>query len=123
MRSLLLLIALAAGCEETWGVSHADSARRATGGDPTKGKRAIQKYGCGTCHMIEGIAGAHTTVAPPLNGLSGRATLAGKLPNSPTNLVRWIRHPQKIVPGNIMPDMDVTEEDARDIAAFLYTLD
>jgi cytochrome c2 len=34
----------------------------------------------------------------------------------------WLRHPQQIVQGNIMPDMGMTAPDARDIAAYLYTL-
>ena len=44
------------------------------------------------------------------------------LRNTPANLVRWIREPQAVVPGNAMPDMGVSEADARDIAAYLYTL-
>jgi cytochrome c1 len=44
------------------------------------------------------------------------------LRNTPPNLVRWIREPQAVVPGNAMPNMGVSEVDARDIAAYLYTL-
>jgi cytochrome c2 len=40
----------------------------------------------------------------------------------PDNLVKWLRQPQNVVPGNAMPDMGVTPQDARDIAAYLYTL-
>jgi cytochrome c1 len=48
--------------------------------------------------------------------------LAGNLPNTPENLVRWIRQPQTIKPGNVMPDLGIGVRDARDIAAYLYTL-
>jgi cytochrome c1 len=68
------------------------------------------------------VGGPQGQVGPPLTGLSGRVYLAGALPNTPENLVRWIRHPQEIRRPNVMPEMGVTEEDGRDIAAYLYTL-
>ena len=36
--------------------------------------------------------------------------------------MRWIKHPQQIDPKNVMPDMGVNDQDARDITAYLYTL-
>ena len=54
--------------------------------------------------------------------LGRRIYIAGVLRNTPDNLTRWIRDPQKIVPGNAMPDMGITEPEARDLAAFLQTL-
>jgi cytochrome c len=59
-------------------------------------------------------------VGPPLNGLSNRIYIAGRLPNTPRNLIRWIRYPQQIYPGNVMPDLGISNHDARDIAAYLY---
>jgi cytochrome c1 len=44
------------------------------------------------------------------------------LPNSADNLVRWIQHPRTIEPKTAMPDLGVSNQDARDIAAYLYTL-
>ena len=57
-----------------------------------------------------------------LTSIGVRMYLAGALPNTPENLVRWIRQPQEIRRPNVMPDMGVTEGDGRDIAAYLYTL-
>jgi cytochrome c2 len=117
MRSVLLAIVLA-GC-----ANHAaDQARALTGGDPDRGQDAIARYGCGGCHDIPGVPGADGKVAPPLDGIASRTILAGSLPNTIDNLERWIQHPQEIVPGNVMPDMGVTDADARDIAALLETL-
>jgi len=93
-----------------------------SGGDPHRGQAAIRKYGCSTCHTIPGIGGPQGLVGPPLTSLGARMYLAGALPNTPENLVRWIRHPQDIRRPNVMPDMGVTEQDGRDIAAYLYTL-
>jgi len=92
-----------------------------TGGDPDTGKNKIQAYGCWTCHTIPGVPGANAVVGPPLDKIAGRAYVAGR-PNSPANLIEWIRAPQTARRGTPMPDMGVTEADARDIAAYLYTL-
>jgi len=93
------------------------------GGDAKAGRAAIQVYGCGSCHTIPGIPGANATVGPPLNDFAYRHYIAGRLPNTAGNLVRWIMLPQEIEPGTIMPNLGVTERDALDIAAYLATLD
>jgi cytochrome c len=93
-----------------------------TGGDPRRGPDVIRKYGCEACHSIPGVAGARGQVGPPLDNIGSRSHLAGGLPNTPENLMRWIRHPQEIQPGTAMPELGVTERDGRDIAAYLYTL-
>lgn len=93
-----------------------------TGGVPRRGRVILRKYGCHACHTIPGVEGARGTVGPPLDRLGSRPYLAGRLPNTPENLLRWIRDPQGIEPGTAMPNMHVTEQDGRDIAAYLYTL-
>lgn len=117
---IVIAICLAAAC------GGQDAVRREavalTGGDPDRGVAAIGRYGCGSCHDIPGIRSARGTVGPPLGRIAVRSYLAGRLPNTPSNLVRWIQHPQHVEPGTIMPEMGVTDTDARDIAAFLYTL-
>lgn len=98
------------------------TAEAITGGRADAGKEAIGRYGCGACHRIEGVDGARGQVGPTLDAFAARATIAGRLPNQPDHLIRWIRFPQQVAPGNAMPDLDVSERDARDIAAYLYTL-
>jgi cytochrome c1 len=93
-----------------------------TGGNPRNGPAAIGRYGCGGCHTIPGVRSAVSTVGPPLTQIALRGYLAGRLPNSPDNMVRWIQHPQHVEKGTAMPEMGVTDADARDITAFLYTL-
>jgi cytochrome c1 len=61
-------------------------------------------------------------VGPPLKGIASRLMLGGVLPNSEENMVRWIRFPQEVTPLTAMPDLGVTERDARDMAAYLATL-
>jgi cytochrome c oxidase assembly factor CtaG/cytochrome c2 len=119
---LLLAVALAAGgCKRSTALS-AGAAFQITGGNPSKGALAIRHYGCAACHTIPGIPGARANVGPQLAGISGRPYIAGVLTNTPTNLIRWIHHPQQIDPLTAMPDVGLTEPDARDIASYLYTL-
>jgi cytochrome c len=94
----------------------------ATGGNPEHGRQLIQSYGCGACHMVPGIRGARGLVGPPLFYFGQRTMIAGQLPNSPGNLARWIQHPRTVEPKTAMPDLGLTEDQAYDIAAYLYTL-
>ena len=91
-------------------------------GDVTAGRRATANYLCATCHHIPGIVGGDP-VGPPLDGIGSRKFIGGVILNTPENMVRWIQNPQQFDPLSAMPNMNISEEDARDIAAYLYTLD
>ncbi|MDB5777809.1 MAG: cytochrome c class [Polaromonas sp.] len=100
----------------------ASGTQGATGGDIERGRQALYQYACSACHTIPGITGASPNVGPPLRGLAGRSLIAGRLANTPDNLVHWLRHPKAVKPQSAMPDMGVTEAHARDMAAYLGTL-
>jgi len=91
-------------------------------GDAERGRTLLQQYGCGACHSIPGIRCAIGTIGPPLDRLGRRVYVAGVLVNSPAELERWIREPDVVKPGTAMPNAHVTEQDARDIVAYLYGL-
>lgn len=91
-------------------------------GDAENGKLLLRQFGCGACHEIPGVAAAKGRVGPPLAGIAGRVYIAGVLPNTPANLAAFIRSPQMADPRTAMPDLGVTEEHARDMAAYLGTL-
>ncbi len=93
-----------------------------TGGSTRRGAEAISRYGCGTCHTIPGVPGATALVGPNLQQVASRVYLAGVLTNTPDNMVRWIQRPRDVDPLTAMPNLGVTDEDARDIASYLYTL-
>lgn len=120
---LLCSLLLFAGCvnrvnaNRAWAVPD-----RVPTGDPQRGEEAIVRYGCGACHEIAGVPGAQGQVGPPLTSIRQRAFVAGMVPNTPDGLALWIREPQSIVPGNAMPNLDVSEADAQDIVAYLYAL-
>lgn len=96
---------------------------RVPGGDSERGPELMRHYGCHSCHTVEGVPGARGLVGPSLTGIAERIYIAGILPNTSENLIRWIMDPQEVQPGNVMPDTGVGEEDARHIAAYLYTLE
>ena len=93
-----------------------------TGGDASHGMKVIESYGCGSCHTIPGIQGARGLVGPPLFFMGRRTMIAGEIPNIPENMVRWIKSPQSVEPGTAMPTLGLTDQEARDAAAYLYTL-
>lgn len=92
------------------------------GGNPHAGKEAIVAFGCGACHTIPGVAGAQGMVGPPLAQFARRAYIAGEVPNTQRSLIQWIMTPQSIEPGTAMPNLGVSQAQARDVAAYLYTL-
>lgn len=115
----LALVILVSACND-----HRDAewAAEMTGGAPLRGKEAIRSYGCMSCHSIPGVAGANRLVGPPLDGIASRSYIAGVLSNTPDHMIEWLRNPPGIDSKTAMPNMHVTERDARDIAAYLYTL-
>jgi mono/diheme cytochrome c family protein len=99
-----------------------DQYRSGAAGEAERGRVVLQQYACTTCHMIPGVVGANVPVGPPLASIGTRSFIAGMLPNNADNMVRWLRAPQATHRGSAMPDLGVTERDAMDIAAYLYTL-
>lgn len=110
---------LLAGCR---GGRYTPAAEVVPGGNPRVGAQLIEGYRCGACHTIPGIQGADGLVGPPLMFFARRTYIGGELPNTPPNLIRWIRDPSAIEPGTAMPTLGLSEQQARDVAAYLYTL-
>ena len=79
-------------------------------------------YQCAACHAIPGVSGPAGTLGPPLRAFGRRSYLAGHVPNTPQALQQWLQRPPSLVPGTAMPDLGVTPEDARDMAAYLLAL-
>lgn len=91
-----------------------------TGGDPARAPALFRRYGCVGCHTIPGIAGADGKVGGPLGGLRERVFIAGVANNTPRNLVHWIVDPRHFSPRTAMPATGISEDEARDLAAYLY---
>jgi cytochrome c len=117
---LVLVTPLLSGCPDR----RADDlvVFRVAGGDARQGPEIMRRYGCIDCHTIPGVRGANTFVGPPLTAWAHRVYIAGLVPNTPENLVTWIQHPQRIHPQTAMPAMGLATDEARHVAAYLYTL-
>jgi cytochrome c len=114
MASVALMLS---GCSN----STAAAASVVAGGSPMRGMSAISAYGCGSCHTVRGISSAHGLVGPPLTGIRDRMYIAGMLANSPANLEHWIKDPKSVNPNTAMPKLGLSDRDAADIAAYLYS--
>lgn len=88
-----------------------------------RGRQLLAQYQCGTCHAIPGVPAARGAVGPPLQAFGRRSYIAGHLPNGPDLLMQWIVAPKALVPRTTMPSMGVSADDARDMAAYLLTLE
>ena len=91
-------------------------------GDPAAGEVIVVRQACGYCHTIPGIPNSNGQVGPTLARFASRRLVAGLLANKPAELVHWLRAPQDVLKGNAMPNMGLGEQQARDVAAYLYTL-
>ncbi|GAA1146046.1 c-type cytochrome [Nesterenkonia lutea] len=120
-RTAAMILALAGTAVlSACGTAEEAEPRPVPGGDPEAGRAAILEYGCASCHVIDDVDSVASSFGPDLTDFGEELYIAGQLPNRPEELIRWIQTPQEIQPGTAMPNMGVTEQDARDIAAFLY---
>lgn len=117
-----VLAVLVGGCDAEARAERYVPVAAVPGGNPERGVELVGEYGCNTCHTIPGVRNARGRVGPPLEGIANRVYLAGTLFNTPENMMRWIRDPQEVQPGNAMPDLGLSSAEAWDITAFLYTL-
>jgi len=118
---------LIAGSAATFGYRqmHERTARKAallTGGNPKRGPALIRQFGCGACHKVAGVPGAIGRVGPRLSAISLQGRIAGAQSNTPDHLIQWIVDPKALKADTTMPQTGISEQDARDIAAYLLSL-
>jgi cytochrome c2 len=92
------------------------------GGRADAGREVAVQFRCGSCHTISKLHGADGVFGPPLDGVGRRTYVAGQIPNAPDNLTKWVLNPPAMKPGTAMPVLGLSEQQARDVAAYLYTL-
>ena len=110
---MTLALAACSGAGET-------RTRAVPSGDPARGLEIMREAGCGACHDIPGLDWPKGRVGPPLSGLGDRALIGSGLPNRPETLIPYLMNAPAVDPGSAMPPMPITEEEARDVAAWLY---
>lgn len=115
MKRILTILLLLAACKRP-------EAAAPVAGDAHRGKQLIEQYGCNSCHIVPGVEGANGMVGPSLDHVASRQIIASKLVNSQPNMTAYIQNPQMTNPDNVMPNLGVKPDEARDIVAYLYTL-
>ena len=119
--SISLFVALCAGlaaCKQPPGSRYGPDRETAE-----RGLEAIERVGCAACHEIPGIDWPEGRTGPSLVGFDDIGLIAGALPNTPENLAAFVRNAPAAKPGSAMPAMPLSEEEARDVAEYLYGLD
>jgi cytochrome c oxidase subunit 2 len=94
-------------------------------GDAANGRTLFTSKGCIACHTAQGVQGATGTIGPNLNGIGDpakRPTLTDGGRNTPEHIREWIRDPQKLKPGTMMPNLQLTDKEANDLTALMLTL-
>src|SRR5213596_1799546 len=108
---------------EEWQRAQLQPGQAATSDAAAKGLALFQTSTCINCHAIRGVAGADLRVAPDLTHVGSRRQLgAGILENTPANMHRWIKNPQAIKPGALMPDFNFTDDQLNQLSEYLSTL-
>lgn len=101
----------------------ASAAAAPTAGDAAVGRDRIDQYACLACHRIPGFDGPQGSLGPSLEGIGRRALIGGRVPNDPQTMTAFLQDPQAVDPQSRMMSIGVTAEDARHIAAYLFTLE
>jgi cytochrome c551/c552 len=99
-----------------------DLPRPLAGADPGRGRLIAERVGCAACHEVPDVAWPRGRVGGSLEGFAERPLIAGRFPNQPDILVRWLADAPSLAPDTAMPPQPLTASEARDVAAFLYTL-
>jgi cytochrome c oxidase subunit 2 len=85
-------------------------------------RRIFERTACINCHTVAGTA-ANGRFGPDLTHLMSRETIAsGIAPNTPENLRRWIRRPDDLKPGSLMPPMGLSDPQLDAVTAYLVSL-
>jgi hypothetical protein len=118
---LLPLLLILPACSRFRGFDFEHGARL-TGGDPELGRKKLGQHSCVSCHIIPGVPKADRTIAVSLEHRSWRRTFLDRYLNTPENLEQWLQNPPRLKPGTSMPDLSVSPQDSRDMAAYLFSI-
>jgi len=108
---------------EEWQRAQLQPGQSPTDDATAKGLTLFQTSTCINCHAIRGVARADLRVAPDLTHVGSRRQLAsGIIDNTPANMRLWLKSPQHVKPGVLMPDFTLTDEQLDQLSAYLSSL-
>ncbi len=87
-----------------------------------EGRRVFESTACLNCHTVRGTVG-NGLYGPDLTHLMSRETIAaGAVPNTPESLRAWVRDPNALKPGALMPAMQLDDRKLDALVSYLLTL-
>jgi cytochrome c oxidase subunit II len=118
-----MLIQVSVDSPEVFGAwALAQKQRVANDQEEISGKRVFETTACVNCHTVSGTSAAGR-FGPDLTHLMGRRTIAsGAADNTADNLRLWIKNPEAIKPGSLMPSMKLSDADLDALVRYLVTL-
>ena len=90
--------------------------------DRARGRQLVVAHGCTACHAFPDVDWPRGGLGPSLEHFGRQGLIAGRLPNQPGVLMRFIRNAPALVPGIAMPAVSMTDQEARDVTAYLLEL-
>lgn len=95
-----------------------------TGEPAVAGQTTITKLPCVGCHTIRGNDAMRGVTGPDLTHVASRSSLAAlTIDNTPDEMRRWLRDPQKVKPANLMPAVPLTPRQLDELVAYLEALE
>ena len=88
-----------------------------------QGRRLIVDKGCVACHAFPDVAWPRGGLGPALDGFGRQGLIAGQLPNQPGVLMQFVRNAPGLVPRTAMPAIPMSDQEARDVTAYLLQLE
>jgi cytochrome c oxidase subunit II len=87
-----------------------------------QGRAVYESLACVNCHTIKGTSSIGK-FGPDLTHLMNRQTIgSGVVKNTPEHLRAWVKDPQEIKPGALMPSMNLSGQQLDQVVAYLESL-
>lgn len=90
--------------------------------DASRGRQLVADKGCVACHAFPDVKWPRGGLGPSLENFARQSLIAGRLPNQPGVLMQFVRDAPALMPGTAMPAISMTDQEARDVTAYLLTL-
>lgn len=87
-----------------------------------RGRQLVADKGCVACHVFPDVKWPRGRLGPSLDDFGRQGLIAGRLPNQPGVLMQYVRNAPALVPGSAMPAIPMSDQEARDVTAYLLTL-
>ncbi len=121
---LISLVAHPVSDYAAWIDAAKKDAERFTSEETKRGKELFRSLPCAGCHTIKGLTSGKFAGAPELTHVASKPSIAGGVlsPVNEENITRWLSNPPAVKPGTQMPNLNLSQDQIRDLVQFLLTL-